>query len=235
MEPQPGLALLRMAQGRTEIAAGAIRRVIGATEEPLHLARLLPAYIEIMLEIGEIENARTACQELEQIANRFDTGLLGALAAHARGAVALAEGEAYTALGSLRRALRVWQQVEAPYMAARTRLLIGLACRALRDDEGAGLEMDAVRAVFKQLGAVSDLARVDTCARNASSDRLHGLTPREAQVLRLVATGKTNKVIAAELFVSGRTVDRHVSNIFIKLVLPSRAAATAYAYEHGLI
>jgi ATP/maltotriose-dependent transcriptional regulator MalT len=235
MEPQPGLALLRMTQGRVEIAAGAIRRVVSATKEPLQLARLLPAYIEIMLETGEIEKARPACQELEQITERFDTGLLGAIAAHARGALALAEGDTQTALGSLRRALQVWQQVEAPYLVARTRLLIGVACRALGDDEGAGLEMDAARAIFEQLGAVPDLARIDSPAKHASSDRLHGLTPREAQVLRLIATGKTNKNIAGELFVSERTVDRHVSNIFAKLSLPSRAAATAYAYQHSLI
>jgi DNA-binding CsgD family transcriptional regulator len=235
MEPQPGLSLLRMTQGRLEIAAGAIRRVVSATKEPLQLARLLPAYIEIMLETGEIDNARTACQELEKITDRFDTGLLGAIAAHGRGSVALAEGDAQAALGSLQRALQVWQQVEAPYMAARTRLLIGLACRALGDDEGATLEMDAARAIFEQLGAVPDLARIDSRAMNASPDHPHGLTPREAQVLRLIATGKTNKTIAGELFVSERTVDRHVSNIFAKLSLPSRAAATAYAYQHNLI
>jgi DNA-binding CsgD family transcriptional regulator len=235
MEPQPGLALLRMAQGRIEIAAGAIRRIVSATKEPLHLARLLPAYIEIMLETGEIENARTACQKLEKITNRFDTGLLGAIAAHARGSVALTEGDAQAASGLLRQAFQVWQQVEAPYMAARTRLLVGLACRALGDDEGAGLEMDAARAVFKQLGAAPDLARLECLAGNAPLGHSHGLTQREAQVLRLIATGKTNKLIAGELFVSERTVDRHVSNILTKLSLPSRAAATAYAYQHSLI
>jgi DNA-binding CsgD family transcriptional regulator len=235
MEPQPGLALLRMAQGRVEIAAGAIRPIVSVTKEPMQLARLLPAYIEIMLETGEIEDARTACQELEEITERFDTGLLGAIAAHARGALALAEGDAQTALGLLRRALRVWQQVQAPYMTARTRLLIGLACRSLGDDEGAALEMDAARTVFEHLGAAPDLTRLERLATNTPPRDRHGLTRREAQVLRLIATGKTNKTIAGELFVSERTVDRHVSNIFAKLSLPSRAAATAYAYQHGLV
>jgi ATP/maltotriose-dependent transcriptional regulator MalT len=235
MEPQPGLALLRLAQGRLEIAAGSIRRVVGATREPLQLARLLPAYIEIMLETGEIENARSACQELEQITGRFDTGLLGGIAAHARGALALAEGDAQRALASLRSALQVWQQVEAPYLLARTRFLIGVACSALRDDEGATLEMDSARAIFEELGAVPDLARIVRRAKDASSHPFPALTPRELQVLRLIATGKTNKAIAARLCVSDRTVDRHVSNIFTKLSLPSRAAATAYAYEHNLI
>jgi DNA-binding CsgD family transcriptional regulator len=235
MEPQPGLALLRMAQGRIEIAAGSIQRVVTATREPLQLARLLPAYIEIMLEAGETDDARSACQELEQISERFDTGLLGGIAAHARGALALAEGDIETALISLRRALQVWQQVEVPYMVARTRFLTGVGCSALRDDEGATLEMEAARAIFERLGAAPDISRIDSRARHASPDHLHGLTPREVQVLRLIATGKTNKAIAAELCVSDRTVDRHVSNIFTKLSLPSRAAATAYAYQHSLI
>lgn len=235
LEPQPGLALLRAAQGRVELAARAIRRCVSATREPLQLARLLPAYIEIMLEAGKLENARGACEDLERIAAHFDTGLLGGFAAHARGALALAEGDARAALGSLRCALQVWQQVEAPYLVARTRLLIGSACRALGDEEGAGLEMDAARAILERLEAAPDLARIDARANHASLAHRHGLTPRELQVLRLIATGKTNKSIAAELFVSERTVDRHVSNIFAKLSLPSRAAATAYAYQHSLV
>lgn len=234
-EPQPGLALLRLAQGRVKIAAGSIRRVVDATADPLQLARLLPAYVEIMLVAGEIENARTACRGLQEIAKRFDTGLLGGIAAHAQGAVELAEGNAQAAVGSLRRAVDVFQQVEAPYIAARARLLVGLACRALADEEGATLEWDAARAVFDQLGAAPDLARVESFSGNSPSGLTNGLTARELQVLRLVATGKTNKTIAADLFVSSRTVDRHVSNIFTKLTLPSRAAATAYVYEHGLI
>ena len=156
------------------------------------------------------------------------------MAAHAVGAVELAEGDAQGALGSLRRALQVWQQIEAPHMVARARQLVGLACRALGDEEGASLELDAARAGFDQLGAAPDLARLEALA-DAPSAPLNGLTPREMQVLRLIATGKTNKGIAAELHLSGRTVDRHVSNIFTKLDLPSRAAATAYAYEHKLI
>ena len=234
-EPQPGLALLRLAQGRIEIAVGAIRRLVGATADPLQLARLLPAYVEIMLAAGKIDAARDACKQFQEIAERFDTGLLGAIAAHCRGALELAQGDAHAALGSLRRAVEVFQQIETPYIAARARLLAGLACRALADEEGASLELDAARAVFEQLGAAPDLARVHSFSKNSPSDHSNGLTQRELQVLRLVATGKTNKAIASALFVSERTVDRHVSNIFTKLTLPSRAAATAYAYEHGLI
>jgi len=234
-EPHPGLALLRMAEKRTDAAAAAIRRVVSATTEQLQCARLLPAHVEIMLAVGDIEAARSACRALANIAESFGTGALGAMAAHARGAVELAEGDARAALGSLRRAFEAWRKVEAPYEVARVRVLTGLACRALGDDEGAGLELDAARAAFERLGAAPDLARVDSLTRNAASGPPHGLTPRQLQVLRLIAAGKTNKAIAAELFLSEKTVDRHVSNIFNKLDVPSRAAATAYAYEHKLI
>jgi DNA-binding CsgD family transcriptional regulator len=235
LEPQPGLALLRLAQGRTGAAVAAIRRAVSATADRLQRTKLLPAHIEIALAAGDLQEARTACRELEEIAGSLDTAVLGAMAAHARGAVELADGDASAALGSLRQAWQVWQQIEAPYAAARVRVLIGLACRTLGDDEGAGLELDAARAVFEQLGAAPDLASIDSLIRGAFSGRPHGLTPRELQVLRLVAAGKTNKAIAAELFLSEKTVDRHVSNILTKLDVPSRAAATAHAYQHELI
>ena len=234
-EPQPGLALLRLAQGRIEAADAAIRRVLSVTTDRLQRTKLLPAGIEIMLAGGAIPEARDACRELEEIAERFGIGVLSAQAVHARGAVALADGDAQAALGALRHAWQVWQQVEVPYLAARARVLMGLACRALGDEDGGRLELDAARAVFTQLGAAPDLAWVDSLRQRAPSERPQGLTPRELQVLRLVATGKTNKAIATELYVSEKTVDRHVSNIFSKLHVSSRAAATAYAYEHKLI
>lgn len=234
-DPQPGLALLRVAQGRIGAGAAAIRRAASANTDRLQRTRLLPAYVEIMLAVGDIPEARGACRELEEIAQSFDTGVLGAMAAHARGAVELAEGDARTALGSLRRAWQVWQQVEAPYLVSRVRVLAGLACRALGDEDGGALELDAARAAFEQLGATPDVARIDALAQGTPSGRSHGLSPREQQVLRLVATGKTNKAIAAELFLSEKTVDRHVSNILTKLDVSSRAAATAYAYEHKLV
>ena len=234
-EPQPGLALLRLAQGRHDAASAAIRRILSATTDRLQRTKLLPAYVEIMLTVGDIEDARGACRELASIAEGLDTGILDAMAAHARGAVELAEGDARAALGPLRRAFEAWRQVEAPYESARVRVLMGMACRAFGDDEGAGLELDAARDVFEQLGAVPDLARIELLTKGAASGQSHRLTPRELQVLRLVAAGKTNKAIAAELFLSEKTIDRHASNIFNKLDVPSRAAATAYAYEHKLI
>jgi DNA-binding NarL/FixJ family response regulator len=130
--------------------------------------------------------------------------------------------------------LQTWQEAEAPYLAARVRVLLAEACRALGDHEGGGLELDAARSVFRQLGAAPDLGRVDAPG-GAAPRGSHRLTARELQVLRLIAAGKTNKAIAGELRLSEKTVDRHVSNIFTKLDVPTRAAATAYAYEHHLI
>ena len=235
LEPQPGLALLRLVQGRSDAAATAIRRVASTTVDRLKRMSLLPAYIEIMLAAGDVQDARNACRELEDIARSFDTGVPGAIAAQACGAVDLAEGDAQAALGSLRRAFEVWQRIEAPYAAARVRVLIGLACRALGDEDGAGLEIDAARSVFERLGATPDVARIDSLMKGTASGHAHGLTPRELQVLRLVATGETNKAIAGKLSLSEKTIDRHVSNIFAKLDVSSRAAATAFAYQHKLI
>jgi DNA-binding NarL/FixJ family response regulator len=233
-EPQPGLALLRLAQGNADAATAAIRRVVGETGDPLKLARLLPAYVEIMLAAGETEEARTACGRLEQLSGERKEGMRAALVAQARGAVELAQGDTETALVSLRQAWRGWQEIEAPYEAARARVLLGLACRALGDDDAAALELEAARGTFAELGAAPDLARVESLSGAGPAD-LHGLTARELEVLRLVAAGETNKVIAAELVLSERTVERHVSNIFAKLRVSSRSAATAYAYEHQLV
>ena len=233
-EPQPGLAMLWLAQGRADAASVAIRRILGAATDPLERAKLLPAYMEIALVAGDVQEARSASAELGEIAGRYATDLLRAMAAHARGAVELAEGRTQVALSTLRHAFELWQQGEAPYEIARVRLLIALACRELADVESADLEFDAARALFERLGATPDLARLDSLRNRAKANQLR-LTPRELQVLRQVAAGKTNKAIATELFVSERTVDRHVSNIFTKLGVASRAAATAYAYNHKLL
>jgi DNA-binding CsgD family transcriptional regulator/tetratricopeptide (TPR) repeat protein len=234
-EPQPGLALLRLAQGNGEGAAAAIRRVVGETSDLLKRARLLRGYVEVMLAAGDVEEAHGACRELEDISAGHGGVVLGAMSAGARGAVALAQGDARAALVALRDAWQVWQELEAPYEAARVRVLVGLACRELGDEDSAAMELEAARGVFEQLGAAPDLAGVDSLVPSPAPDEAHGLTPRELQVLRLVATGETNRAIAAELVLSERTVDRHVSNILTKLGVSSRAAATAFAYEHQLV
>jgi DNA-binding CsgD family transcriptional regulator len=235
LDPQPGFALLRCVQGRTDAAAAAIRSAVGAATDRLKRLSLLPAYVEIMLAAGDVEAARGACRELDDLAVTFDTGVPGAMAAQARGAVELADGNARAAIGSLRRAFDEWQRIEAPYAAARVRVLIGQACRALGDEDGAGLEIDAAISMFERLGAAPDLARIERPAKAIAFRKAHPLTSRELQVLRLVSAGKTNATIAAELFLSERTIERHLSNIFTKLDLSTRTAATAWAYEHGLI
>jgi ATP/maltotriose-dependent transcriptional regulator MalT len=235
VEPQPGLALLRLAQGRTDAAQAAIRRVVDETSEGFRRAKLLPAQVEILLAAGDVPAARRAADELTGITDRFGTPALRAMAGHAQGAVLLAEGDAHAAVVALRGAWQLWQELEAPYEAARVRVLVGLGCRALGDEDTATMELDAARGVFAQLGAAPDLARLATLDRRDPAATGHGLTARELQVLRLLAAGKTNHAIASELVLAEKTVDRHVSNIYTKLGVSSRAAATAHAYQHRLL
>jgi DNA-binding CsgD family transcriptional regulator len=235
LEPQPGLALLRLAQGSTDAAAAAIRRVVAGASEKLRRAKLLPAYVEIMLAVGDVQAARDAADELTGIAQSHETPALLAVAGHAHGAVLLAEGDTHAAVVVLRGAWQAWRELEAPYEAARVRMLVGLCCAALGDQEAAGMELDAARSVFTQLGAGPELARLEVLARREAPSRAGGLTARELQVLRLLAAGKTNHAIASNLSLAEKTVDRHVSSIYAKLGVSSRAAATAYAYKHRLL
>jgi DNA-binding CsgD family transcriptional regulator len=234
-EPQPGLARLRLAQGQVDTAQAAIRRAADEASDRVTRSNLLAADVEIMLAAHDVAAARAAADELSAMAGDLDAPLLGATAATAQGAVLLGEGDARAALQALRHAWTAWQELEAPYEAARVRVLVGLACRELGDQEGSELELDAARGVFHRLGAEPDLARIQALSPKAVPKAAGGLSAREVQLLRLVAAGKTNRAIAAELVLSKRTVDRHVSNIFAKLGVSSRAAATAYAYEHQVI
>jgi DNA-binding CsgD family transcriptional regulator len=233
-EPQPGMALLRLAQGRRDAAAAAIRRAVGEATQPLRRANLLPAYVEIMLAAGDVEEARTGCRELEEIAERYESGMLAALVAHARGASELAAGDARSALVSLRQAEETWRELEAPYDAARARVLLAGACSALGDDDTAALELEAARDMFTELGAAPNLAQLDSIAGRAAGEA-YGLTPRQVEVLRLVCAGKSNREIAASLVISEHTVARHVQNIFATLGVSSRTAASAFAFEHDLV
>ena len=233
-DPQPGLAQLRLAQGRVDAATASIQRVLAETTELLKRAGLLPARVEIMLAAGDADAATVACVELEELAERFESSMLGAMVAYARGAVELARGDSKAALGLLRHALETWQELEAPYEVARTRELIGLACRALGDEEAATLELDAARTTFEELKAAPDAARVAVSIAPAGTSR-HGLSAREVEVLRLVAAGRSNRQIAAELVISEHTVARHLQNIFRKLDVSSRTAAASFAFEHELV
>jgi DNA-binding CsgD family transcriptional regulator len=233
--PQPGLALLRLSQGQVDAAASAMRRAVEAVSDRVVRSRLLPAYIDIMLAAGDVRAARGAVDELQMIAEDLGAPSLRAAAAHCLGSVLLAEGDGDAASHALRIACEQWQTLDAPYEAARARVTMGQTYRQLGDEQGAQLELDAARWVFHQLGAGPDVVRVQALSGAATVAAAGSLTVREAQVLRHVAAGKTNRAIAADLFLSEKTVARHVSNIFGKLGVTSRSAATAFAYENGLL
>ncbi|HEX6535243.1 MAG TPA: LuxR C-terminal-related transcriptional regulator [Gemmatimonadaceae bacterium] len=234
-EPQPGLAQLRLAQGRVDAARTAICRALGEARDRRSRARLLPAVVDVLLAAHDVDAARAAADELSRVAEELDAPFLRAASARAAGAVRLAEGDAGAALAELRRAFTEWSALDAPYDAARTRVLLARACRALGDHDGAALEMDAARVLFRELGATPDIAAAAERPNTTTPAAASGLTAREAEVLSLVAGGMTNKAIAAALGISEKTVARHVSNLFTKLGLSNRAAATAYAYRHGLV
>lgn len=231
--PQPGLALLRLAQGQADAAAAASRRLVEEARTAHERTDALAAHVEIMLAAGEVGTARAAAQQLEDVAERLDARLPRALAGRALGAVRLADGDAAGALETLRPAWRRWEEIDAPYEAARTRVLIGAACEALGDADTAALERDAARRTFERLGAAPDLERLSARQRRAGPPG--GLSDRELEVLRLVAGGATNRAVAGELSISERTVERHLSNIYVKLGVSSRTAAAAWAYEHHVI
>lgn len=233
-EPQPGLALVRLAQGQHGTALAALRRLLAEHHVPTERAQILGPYVEVALAADELSEASAAATELTEIAGSSRAPFLHALSAGASGAVALADGSAASALNLLRSAWTTWCELDVVYEAARTRVLIGLACRELGDEDSALMDLRAARQAFADLGAVPDVARVDALLARAPEDSRSPLTGREVEVLQLVAAGKTNREIAEELVISEKTVARHISNIFGKISVSSRSAATGYAYQHGL-
>jgi DNA-binding NarL/FixJ family response regulator len=233
--PQPGFAQLRLAQGQLGAALTAIRQVVEETWEPSSRLRALEPYVEILLAMDDVPAARAAAEQLAQMARWFRSTVADAMSAGAMAAVLLAEHDSRGALDALRQALFLWRDVEAPYEIARVRVLIARAQRQQGDDDIADLELDAARAIFEKLGAEPDVAHVQLLLCRPKPKAQGPLSPRELEVLLLVASGKTNRAIASRLFISEKTVARHLNNIFTKLDLPSRAAATAYAYQHDLI
>ncbi len=233
-EPQPGLALVRLAQGRPGSAVSALRLALtGESGNRLRRARLLAALVDAALALPDLDAATEAAEELEGIAREFRSPALEASAATARGSVLLARGDVAGAVGDLRRACATWQEVRVPYDTARTRMLYGLALRAAGDEDDARLELRAALGTFERLGAARDLAAAAELL-GETRELPRGLTSREAEVLRLVAAGKTNRDIAAQLVISEYTVARHLQNIFAKLDVSSRSAATAFAFQHHL-
>jgi DNA-binding CsgD family transcriptional regulator len=231
--PRAGLALLRLAQRRVDAATAIITEALEAeTWNRVARAKLLAASAQIAIAAGDVEAARANVDELETIAAGFDSPVLGALAATTRGRVQVAGGDP-AACTTLRVALARWQELDVPYEVATARMLLGLACRDLGDDDTAASSFAAAETAFARLGATLDVRVVQdlTAPRRLPG----GLTEREAEVLRLVAAGHTNRQIAGELYLSEKTVARHLSNIFTKTGVTSRAAATAYAFEHEIV
>jgi DNA-binding CsgD family transcriptional regulator len=231
-KPQPGLSLLRLAQGQPDVAAASMRDALAATTTQAARARLLPAAVEILLAVADSEQARAAAEELSGIAAAFGTPLLSAASACATGRVLIAGGDLAAASTWLRQACDTWRDLEMPYEQGQTCLLIADVCRRRGDEDGHRFEREAGRRLLAQL----DTGRAVAPAVDQPKPRAAGgLSDREAQVLRLIASGKTNRAIADELFISEKTVARHVSNIFDKLDISTRAAATAWAYQHHLV
>jgi DNA-binding CsgD family transcriptional regulator len=231
---QPGLALLRLRQGDATTAANGLRRALAEATRATERGRLLPALVTVALAASATNEAEQALTELGQLALNLGSSALDAEYARAQGEVALAAGRSEAALPHLRRCTEVWRTLSAPYETARTCVLIAEACRALGDEEAARLELESARSVFLELGTAPDLREVEALLRGPAAGPA-GLTSREVEVLRLVVTGMSNHAIATQLFISERTVHRHVSNILDKLGVNSRTAAAAYAVQHRLV
>jgi ATP/maltotriose-dependent transcriptional regulator MalT len=231
-EPQPGLLLAWTHRGRTAAAVSAVRRLLAEARTPVHRSRLLPAAVEVLVAAQLPDEARGDCEELSEIASAFGNSALQAMSAYAAASVELITDQDQEALADARESCRLWSDVGSPYETARARVLIGRALRNLGDEDSAMAELAVARRAFVDLGAAPAVQEIDRLLRRALPG---GLTEREAEVLRLVAAGRSNHDIARVLVLSPKTVERHLSNIFVKLEVSSRTAAAAYAHEHGLM
>ncbi len=232
-DPQPGLALLRLDEGRPSLAQSLIRRS-AESADPATRCHLLPAIVSIEVAAGDLDAARVAADDLAAMQRSNASVMLRAISAYADGEVRLAAGDASGAFTRLREAREAWVEAGAPYEVARCRALMARAHRALDEDEAALLEEELAESAFAERGARPALAALHR-ERGAADRGDLPLSEREVEVLRLVSRGITNREIAGELHLSEKTVARHLSNIFTKLDVPSRAAATAYAFEHRLV
>ena len=226
---------MRLRQGKSQAALSSIKRTLATVRGPAGRMRLLPAAVEIMLAMGEIETARQLCKELSGLAAQRGSDAVEAASAEAIGDLRFAEGNLEGALPSYGRAAELWRDLQAPYQLSRLRLKIGRTCAALGDSEGAGREIEAARDVFGKLGAEPDRKTADEQLRSLRQGVEGFLTPRQVEVLQLVAEGLTNREIAQRLGLSERTVDRHVSDTLTRIDVSTRAAATAFAISRGLI
>jgi ATP/maltotriose-dependent transcriptional regulator MalT len=232
-DPQPGLALLWLARGQIQSAVAAVRRLVDDVSDPVAQCRLLPGAVDVLLAAGALDEARDVAARLDAVAGYVGTETLHAFAAFASGAVELAAGDAAGALPYLRKARQLWARAQRPYEGARVRFLTARALTAVGDQESAHRELEAACATFRELSATPAAETAERLLRPAGHPA--GLTDREVEVLRLVASGRSNMQIADQLVLSEKTVARHLSNIFTKLDVGSRTAAAAYAYQHRLV
>jgi DNA-binding NarL/FixJ family response regulator len=234
-KPQPGLAMLRLAQNEKDLAVKSIQNALDETKTLLQRIKILPAYIEIMLANDRMTQARSAADELETATKKYDAIFLQAIAAYCQGAVLLKEDDVTAGIKALRKSLNFCSELNAPYEAATVRVLLGIAYKNQGDHDTARIEFSAAQWIFKELEAMPDLERIETLLGGKNKTDLHGLTLREVQVLQLASAGEPNKAIADKLFISERTVERHLSNIFNKLQVNSRTEAAAFAYKHQIV
>lgn len=234
-KPQPGLSLLRLAQNQADAAVTSVQNALNEAKNYSDRISILPAYIQIMIAAGISDNVQAAVDELTSEAEKLNTTYLNAIAAYASGELFLSQGNTQEAMDALRKAYKLWQELNIPYEIAHVRLLLGVAYRKVGDEDSAALEITGAQWIFKKLDAIPDLKKADKLTGEKKKENFYGLTNRELQVLRLVASGETNKSIADKLFISERTVDRHLSNIFNKLNVASRTAASTFALKHKLV
>ena len=238
-DPMPGLALLQLARGDSVTAVVTIKRALQERSNPVERTDVLSAAVEICRAVGDFTAASAAAEELGAVANRSTSPFLEATAAHANGSVLLGSGDVSGALAELRAAARAWQLLHMPYEAAKTSVLLGLACAALGDCTTARMEFDSAAEIFTRLGAAPDVEHVRSLstglAQRPQWEPATALSTREREVLMHLAAGRTNRQIAEMLTVSPHTVARHVEHIYAKLGVTNRTAATAYAYEHHLV
>lgn len=230
--PQPGLGLVRLARGEAGAAVGSLRSALDpGPGAPLPTAQLLAGLIEAAVAAGDADAMSLGLARVDELVSPDPGGAVAAIACSARAWAAASRGEVGRAIEGMRRALDEFHHLQMPYEAARERTRIGVVAERMGDDVTARLEFDAALDAFHRLGAEWDSSLVEERLGAASLP----LTDREIEVVRLVAGGLTNRQVASELFLSEHTVARHLGNIYTKLDIGSRAAATAWAYDHGLI
>jgi DNA-binding CsgD family transcriptional regulator len=232
-DPQPGLGLLTARSGQPGEALASMRTSLAGYRGGAYgRAPLLRALVEVAIDAGDMHTAADGADELSRLAERWKSEGLAAGAVHARGAMQLASLELGSAVGSLREAVARWRELGAPYDCARARVTLAEALTAIGDHKAAHLELDTAELTLTSLGATADLSRLPRAGAEATG--LDGLTPRETEIIALVAEGSTNRQVAAELVISEKTVSRHLANVYLKLGVPNRTAAVAWARRQGL-